>query len=180
MNMPRAIKEQALVSPDSIHILNENTKIAIRMTAGVERIVPPDFVGLALSMGALPGVMYKESYGQYRNLAGELVGDAPTAPAVVDPAVVVMEDKPNVTELNAREPMEDTTPSVTEEALAKAIFTIQQKVAADPTMQQRLLAADGRPKVPALEQLLGCDITAAQRDAAWEKIMNVEHVDASE
>ena len=161
----RAVKPTALVSVDNIRVMNESTKIAIRMTAGVERIVPPYFVGLALAAGALPGMMYKDTYGQYKDIDGKLQGEPATEEEPeVNPAVVVME--PPVVEA------EDmlTTEELSDEAIKAAIATVQGKAATHPDLRSRLLAADGKPKVPALEQVLNRDLTAARRDAVWDSM----------
>lgn len=168
VTIPRAIKPTLLVSFQDLHVLNESTKIGIRMTAGKERVVPPDFVGLALAAGALPGIMYKEQYGQYIDADGKVIGDLVVYPEEANPAIVIMEEKkPVVTE---NDKMEITEEAATQEEILVAIQKIQDIVAEKPDTRTRFVSADGRPKVPALEGILGKDITAAQRDAAWDAL----------
>jgi len=173
MNKPivRAIQPTALVAPSDMRILNENTKICIRMKEAVERIVPPDFVGLALAAGALPGEMYEKQYGQYTNTEGVLIGEAQVVHDEEDESIVIMPERLPAKQVLAedRDVMEDTT-EVDQKTILGAIQKVLDKVAEKPDQRAKFLSADGRPKVPALEEIIGKDITAAQRDAAWDSM----------
>lgn len=162
-----ALEEKALVAPEDLHIVNPSTKIAIRMFEGVERIVPPAFVGLALAAGAMPGGMFEHEYGQYTNLAGELIGEEQIVHD--DEDIEIMEEKKSLNEeiKTEREPMEEDTGPATTEQIVGAMGKILDLIAAKPEQKQRYVTSEGIPKTSAIEAELDKDVTAAMRDAAW-------------
>lgn len=158
-----------LIAPQDTYIYNKSTGIRIFMKEAQERVVPPHFIQQAYMEGALPPDLYEKEYGQYTNIEGKLVGD-PVPVEMEDDGYVTMPERKSFTEQEQelRPETVDVTAEVTVLEIQEAMAKVQERAAEHPDRKSRYVAADGRPKVPALEEVLQRDITAAQRDEAWD------------